>query len=32
MKIDMIDKQIDEMVYGLYGLTEEEIRIVEGEK
>jgi hypothetical protein len=24
------DKQIDELVYELYGLTEEEIRIVEG--
>ena len=23
------DKQIDQLVYGLYGLTEEEIRIVE---
>ena len=26
-----IDKQIDELVYQLYGLTEEEIKIVEGE-
>jgi hypothetical protein len=25
------DKQIDKLVYELYGLTEEEIRIVEGE-
>jgi hypothetical protein len=25
------DKQIDALVYELYGLTEEEIRIVEGE-
>jgi len=25
------DKQIDQLVYELYGLTEEEIRIVEGE-
>jgi hypothetical protein len=24
------DKQIDQLVYELYGLTEEEIRIVEG--
>jgi adenine-specific DNA-methyltransferase len=32
MKIDMIDRQIDEMVFNLYGLSEEEIRIVEGEK
>ena len=29
-KISMIDKKIDELVYKLYGLTEEEIRIVEG--
>jgi type I restriction-modification system DNA methylase subunit len=29
-KISMIDKKIDELVYNLYGLTEEEIRIVEG--
>ena len=27
-----LEKQIDQMVYQLYGLTEEEIRIVEGEK
>ena len=26
----MIDKQIDKLVYELYGLTEEEIGIVEG--
>jgi adenine-specific DNA-methyltransferase len=25
------ERQIDQMVYELYGLTEEEIRIVEGE-
>jgi hypothetical protein len=25
-----LEKEIDEMVYKLYGLTEEEIRIVEG--
>lgn len=25
------EKQIDQMVYELYGLTEEEIKIVEGE-
>jgi hypothetical protein len=24
------DRQMDELVYGLYGLTEDEIRIVEG--
>lgn len=27
---DILDKQIDELVYQLYGLTEEEIKIVEG--
>lgn len=27
--IDKTDKEIDEMVYELYGLTEEEIKIVE---
>ena len=30
-KIDLIDKDIDRLVYGLYGLTEEEIKIVEEE-
>jgi len=29
-KIDATDREIDRMVYQLYGLTEEEIRIVEG--
>jgi hypothetical protein len=29
-QIDATDRQIDELVYELYGLTEEEIRIVEG--
>ncbi|HMN49023.1 MAG TPA: TaqI-like C-terminal specificity domain-containing protein [Ignavibacteriaceae bacterium] len=29
-KCDSLDKQIDELVYELYGLTEEEIKIVEG--
>lgn len=29
-KIDKTDKEIDLMVYELYGLTEEEIKIVEG--
>ncbi|MFZ4401539.1 MAG: hypothetical protein ACOYO1_16015, partial [Bacteroidales bacterium] len=28
--IDATDKEIDKMVYALYGLTEEEIKIVEG--
>lgn len=30
-QIDAADKQIDKLVYELYGLTEEEIKIVEGE-
>lgn len=30
-EIDQTDKEIDQMVYELYGLTEEEIKIVEGE-
>lgn len=29
-EVDALDKQIDKMVYELYGLTEEEIGIVEG--
>ena len=29
-QIDATDKQIDELVYRMYGLTEEEVRIVEG--
>jgi hypothetical protein len=29
--IDKTDKEIDQMVYELYGLTEEEIKVVEGE-
>jgi len=29
-QIDATDRQIDQLVYELYGLTEEEIRIVEG--
>jgi hypothetical protein len=28
-QIDATDKQIDKLVYDLYGLTEEEIKIVE---
>ncbi len=31
-QIDATDHQIDKLVYELYGLTEEEIRIVEGEE
>ncbi|MBP1630254.1 MAG: restriction endonuclease subunit [Bacteroidetes bacterium] len=30
-KIDLTDKEIDKMVYELYGLNEEEIAIIEGE-
>jgi len=30
-QIDATDRQIDQLVYQLYGLTEEEIRIVEAE-
>ncbi len=29
-KINTTDKQIDEMVYELYGLDEDEIKVVEG--
>ncbi len=29
-RIDILDRQIDTLVYELYGLTEEEIKIVEG--
>ena len=29
-QIDATDRQIDQMVYELYGLTEEEIKIIEG--
>jgi len=29
-KCATLDKQIDELVYQLYGLTEEEIKVVEG--
>jgi adenine-specific DNA-methyltransferase len=29
-KCETLDKEIDQLVYGLYGLTEEEINIVEG--
>jgi competence protein ComGF len=29
-QINTTDKEIDGMVYGLYGLTEEEVRIIEG--
>ena len=29
LSLDKTDKEIDQMVYELYGLTEEEIKIVE---
>jgi len=29
-QIKIVDAQIDRLVYGLYGLTEEEIKVVEG--
>jgi len=29
-KCEQLDKEIDQLVYQLYGLTEEEIKIVEG--
>lgn len=29
-QIDVTDKQIDQLVYALYGLTDEEIALVEG--
>jgi hypothetical protein len=31
-QIKATDKKIDQLVYQLYGLTEEEIKAVEGEK
>jgi hypothetical protein len=31
-QIQALDKQIDRLVYVLYGLTEEEIKVVEGER
>jgi hypothetical protein len=31
-RIDATDRQIDRLVYELYGLTEEEIRVVEGQR
>jgi hypothetical protein len=31
-RISYTDKKIDKLVYELYGLTEEEIKVVEGEK
>jgi hypothetical protein len=31
-QIGAVDRQIDEAVYRLYGLTEEEVKMVEGKK
>jgi len=31
MKIKIVDAQIDGLVYDLYGLTEEEIKLIEDE-
>ena len=31
-QIKMVDAQIDKLVYDLYGLTEEEVKVVDGEK
>ena len=31
-QIKLVDAQIDGRVYELYGLTEEEVKVVEGEK
>jgi adenine-specific DNA-methyltransferase len=30
-QIRIVDKQIDRLVYDLYGVTEEEVKVVEGE-
>mgnify|MGYP000680997388 CR=1 FL=1 len=30
-QIKIVDAQIDQLVYELYGLTEEEVKVVEGE-
>ena len=29
-QIDILDNQIDQLVYKLYGLTEDEVKIIEG--
>jgi len=29
-RVDILDKQINTVVYGLYGLTADEVKIVEG--
>ena len=31
-QIKIVDAQIDRLVYDLYGLTEEEVKVVEGER
>ena len=30
-RVDVLDKQINAVVYGLYGLTEDEVKVVERE-
>ena len=30
-RVDILDKQINTVVYGLYGLTADEVKVVEGE-
>ena len=30
-RVDILDEQINAVVYGLYGLTEDEVKVVEGE-
>ena len=30
-RVDILDKQINTVVYGLYGLTADEVKLVEGE-
>ena len=31
-RVDILDRQINTVVYGLYGLTEDEVKVVEGSK
>ena len=31
-RVDILDKQINTVVYELYGLTEDEVKVVEGRK
>lgn len=32
LNMAILEQQVDELVYGLYGITEEERRVIEGEK